>query len=257
VLAILAELEFPSIDLIVEWPSFVGEDQFWGINKIALNSMLAVVLTALLFLIGSKTELVSRSKMRNLAEMSVDLIDKGVIQQTIGHGGEKYLPFLATIFFFVFFGNIFGIIPGWQMPANARMANPIFMGVLTLVFFVAVGLKAQGPKYFINACFPPGVPKALYLLVAPIEFLSTFIVRPFSLAVRLFANLLAGHILLVTFGVLCITLAQASPLAVVLPFSFFMLAAMTGFELMVAFLQAYVFAVLAAVYIGGAAHPEH
>jgi len=257
VLGTLAALEFPSIDLIVEWPSFIGEGQWWGVNKIVVNNLLALLFTSLIFVVGSKTQLVSRGKMRNLAEVSVDFIDKSVIQQTIGHGGEKYLPFLTSIFFFVFFGNIFGIIPGWQMPANARMANPIFLGVLTLVFFVCAGLKAQGPKYFVNALFPPGVPKALYLLVTPIEFLSTFIVRPFSLAVRLFANLLAGHILLVTFGVLCITLATASVLVIVLPFSFFMLTAMTGFELMVAFLQAYVFAVLAAVYIGGAVHPEH
>ena len=97
---------------------------------------------------------------------------------------------------------------------------------------------------------------ALYILVTPIELISTFIVRPFSLAVRLFANMLAGHILLVTFSVLCITLFTASLLALVLPFSFFMLVALTGFEVMVAFLQAYIFTILAAVYIGGAAPPR-
>jgi F-type H+-transporting ATPase subunit a len=101
------------------------------------------------------------------------------------------------------------------------------------------------------------VPKALYILVTPIELISTFIVRPFSLAVRLFANMLAGHILLVTFSVLCITLFTASLLALVLPFSFAMLIGLTGFEIMVAFLQAYIFTILAAVYLGGAMHPEH
>ena len=101
------------------------------------------------------------------------------------------------------------------------------------------------------------MPKALYILVTPIELLSTFIVRPFSLAVRLFANLLAGHILLVTFSVLCITLFAKSALVLALPFSFFMLVALTGFEVMVAFLQAYIFTILTSVYIGGALHPEH
>ncbi len=91
-------------------------------------------------------------------------------------------------------------------------------------------------------------------LVVPIELISTFIVRPFSLAVRLFANMLAGHILLVTFSVLTITLFTASFLIVVWPFSFFMLVAFTGFEVMVAFLQAYIFTLLTAVYIGGAIH---
>jgi F-type H+-transporting ATPase subunit a len=247
---------FPPIEHLVEWPSFLFEDSTWlGFNKIALINVIAVVLTSLIFLL-SKKAMVPRG-MQNLAESAIDFVDKGIIQQTIGHGGEKYLPYLASLFFFIFFGNIFEVVPGFHMPANARMANPAFLGVLTLVFFVAVGLKAQGPKYFWNAIAPPGVPKPMLPLVALIELISTFIVRPFSLAVRLFANLLAGHILLVTFGVLCITLFTASALALALPFSFAMLIGLTGFEIMVSFLQAYIFTILAAVYIGGAAHPEH
>jgi F-type H+-transporting ATPase subunit a len=170
----------------------------------------------------------------------------------------RYLPYLISLFFFILVGNIFEVVPFFHMPANARMANPAILALLTLVFFVAVGIKHQGPlHYFGSAIFPPGVPKPLLPLVALIELLSTFIIRPFSLAVRLFANLLAGHILLVTFSVLTITLFTLSPLVVALPFSFFMLVALTGFEVMVAFLQAYIFTILAAVYIGGAMHPEH
>jgi F-type H+-transporting ATPase subunit a len=101
------------------------------------------------------------------------------------------------------------------------------------------------------------VPKALYLLVTPIEFVSTFLVRPFSLAVRLFANMLAGHILLVTFAVLSAALWVAQWYAVFLPLPALMLVFLTGFEILVAFLQAYIFTILAAVYIGGAMHPEH
>jgi F-type H+-transporting ATPase subunit a len=181
-----------------------------------------------------------------------------VIMQTIGPDGMRYLPFLASLFFFILICNLFEIIPFFQMPANARMAGPALLALTTWAFFIAVGVKHQGPlKYLKSSLFPPGVPKALYILVTPIELISTFIVRPFSLAVRLFANMLAGHILLVTFTVLCITLFTASLLVLVLPFSFFMLVALTGFELMVAFLQAYIFTILAAVYIGGALHPEH
>ncbi|MEZ5143960.1 MAG: F0F1 ATP synthase subunit A [Acidimicrobiales bacterium] len=249
---ILADLEFPTIDQLVKWPS-IGP-QF---NKIAFINVFAVVATAFIFIVGSKKKLVPRG-MQNLAESSVDFIQKGVIDQAIGHGGEKYLPYLATIFFFVFFGNIFEVVPFFAMPSNARMANPAFMAIVTWAFFICVGVKAQGPKYFVNALFPPGVPKALYLLVTPIEFISTFIVRPFSLAVRLFANMLAGHILLVTFGVLTLALIGAGVIGILvasLPFA--MLIALTAFEIMVSFLQAYVFAILAAVYIGGAAHPEH
>ncbi len=246
---ILAALEFPSIDTLVKWPG--------RFNKIAFIDVFAVVATALIFWLGARKKSLVPRGMQNLAESSIDFINKGIIDQTIGHGGTPYIPFIATIFFFVFFGNIFEVIPGFAMPANARMANPAFMGVLTLVFFVAVGLKHHGLKYFTGVMFPPGVPKFLYLLVTPIELLSTFIVRPFSLAVRLFANMLAGHILLVTFAVLTIALIEGGILAVISPLPFAMLVGLTGFEIMVSFLQAYVFAILAAVYIGGALHPEH
>ncbi|MEZ5136274.1 MAG: F0F1 ATP synthase subunit A [Acidimicrobiales bacterium] len=252
---VLGALEFPPIDNLVVWPDAI---EGTGLNKIAFINLFAVVATSLIFLIGARKKALVPKGMQNLAEASVDFIQKGIIDQAIGHGGAAYLPYLATIFFFVFFGNIFEIIPVIAMPANARMANPAFMGLLTLVFFVSVGIRHHGLRYFKDALFPPGVPKALYLLVTPIEFLSTFIVRPFSLAVRLFANMLAGHILLMTFAVLTIALFETiGVLSVIGIFSFGMLVGLTGFELMVSFLQAYVFAILAAVYIGGALHPDH
>jgi F-type H+-transporting ATPase subunit a len=254
---LFAGLEFPPIQNLVEWPNGLGTESWYGFNKIALMSALAVLFTVILFVLARKKQMVPKGA-QNLAETSVNFIEEGIIEQTIGPDGLKYLPLLATLFFFILFGNLFEVIPGFQMPANARMANPAIMALTTWVFFICVGIKAQGPpKYFKNNLFPPGVPVALYILVTPIELISTFIVRPFSLAVRLFANMLAGHILLVTFSVLCITLFTASLLALVLPFSFFMLVALTGFEVMVAFLQAYIFTILAAVYLGGAVHPEH
>jgi F-type H+-transporting ATPase subunit a len=250
-------LEFPAFDLIVEWPSVVGEDQWWGFNKIALINVIAVVATSTLFLLARKGALVPRGA-QNLAESTVGFLKDGIIMQTIGADGMRYLPFLASLFFFILIGNLFEIMPFFHMPANARMANPALLALTTWAFFICVGIKHQGPlKYFKSAVIVPGIPFALHFLVIPIEFISTFIVRPFSLAVRLFANMLAGHILLVTFSVLCITLFTASLLALVLPFSYFMLVALTGFELMVAFLQAYIFAILAAVYIGGSLHPDH
>jgi len=149
-------------------------------------------------------------------------------------------------------------VPFWQMPGNARMAMPLFLALLVWLVFNVVGVIKQGPfGYLKSVLFPPGVPKALYLLVTPIEFISTFLVRPFSLAVRLFANMLAGHILLVTFGVLTAALWAAQWYVVIAPASFAMLVLMMAFEILVSFLQAYIFTILAAVYIGGALHPEH
>jgi len=254
---ILGALVFPPIGNVVEWPAAFGDGTFWAFNKISMINLIAVAVTCGIFLVArSRSEMVPRGT-QNLAEVSVDFIRTQVIAPGIGHGGEKYLPMLLSMFFFIFFGNITGIIPPILMPANARMANPLILALLAWIWFIGVGLKHHGIHYITGALFPPGVPKPLYLLVTPIEFVSTFLVRPFSLAVRLFANLLAGHILLITFGVLCITLWSLSFLVAALPLSLFMLIALTGFEVLVAFLQAYIFTILTAVYIGGALHPEH
>jgi F-type H+-transporting ATPase subunit a len=197
---------------------------------------------------------------RNLAEIIVDFIEDGVIMQTMGKEGLAWTPFLLTLFLFIYLCNVPGIIPFFQMPATARMAVPMFLALLVWVVFNATGIKHQGVGgYFKSVLFPPGVPKALYILVTPIELISTMLVRPFSLAVRLFANMLAGHILLVTFALLSEALFQAND-KILIPVGilpFIMLVFLTSFEVLVAFLQAYIFAMLAAVYIGGAAHPEH
>ncbi len=254
---ILGAVKFPPIENVVEWPAFFGDGQFYAFNKIALINLLAVVVTAGIFITAGRKRALVPKGVQNLAEISVEFIRTQIIAPGIGHGGEKYLAMLISMFFFIFFGNITGIIPPFLMPANARMASPLILALLAWVMFIGVGLKHHGFHYITGALFPPGVPKALYLLVTPIEFVSTFLVRPFSLAVRLFANLLAGHILLITFGVLCITLWSMSALVLALPLSLFMLIALTGFEVLVAFLQAYIFTILTAVYIGGALHPEH
>jgi len=255
---LFAAVEFPPIENIVEWPNWFGSGAV-GFNKIAFMSFLAFLLPVLLFLVASskyKTRLVPKG-VQTVAESTVEFVEKQIVMPTIGSDGLGYLPLLLSMFVFIFIGNLFEVIPTAHMPANARMANPLVLTALTYVVFIAVGIKHNGPKYFVQTLFPPGVPKALYILVTPIELISTFFVRPFSLAVRLFANMLAGHILLITFTVLTISLVGGGILAVISPFSFFMLAAFTGFEIMVAFLQAYIFTLLTGVYIGGAIHPAH
>ena len=251
-------LEFPPISHLVEWPSFWITDGMFAINKIVLGYFLAVIATLAIFLLAGRQKSLVPTGVKNVAEASVDFIRNGVVMQTMGPDGLPWTPFLLTLFFFIFFNNLLEVIPGWQMPGNARMAMPAFLALLVWVIFNVVGVAKQGlGGYLKSSLFPPGVPPALYILVTPIELVSTFLVRPFSLAVRLFANLLAGHILLVTFGVLAAALWVKGPLVAVMPLPAFMLVFLTGFELLVAFLQAYIFTILAAVYIGGAMHPEH
>jgi F-type H+-transporting ATPase subunit a len=251
---ILAALEFPPISEVIEWPAFGPA----GFNKIALIDMIAVGLTLLLFGLAARKKELVPSGSQNLAEVSVEMIEREIIMPTIGKEGLGWTPFFLAMFFFIMITNMFEIIPGIQMPANARMANPMFLALLSWVIFNVVGIRAQGfGGYMKSTLFPPGVPKALYILVTPIEFISTFLVRPFSLAVRLFANMLAGHLLLVTFAVLTAALWTKGLIVIVAPFSFGMLVGLTAFEILVSVLQAYVFAILTAVYIAGAMHPEH
>ena len=249
-------LEFPPINEILRW-----KDLFESFNKISLIAVLAALIGTVVFLLaGRQSAQTAPRGIRNVAESTVEFIENGVVMQTMGRDGLGWTPFLLSLFTFIYLCNVPGIIPFLQMPATARMALPAALALMVWVVYNGAGIKHQGfGGYFKSVLFPPGVPKALYILVTPIEFISAIIVRPFSLAVRLFANMLAGHILLVTFALLTESLLQAKDkihiTVGVLPMG--MLIFLTGFEVLVAFLQAYIFTILTAVYIGGAVHPEH
>jgi F-type H+-transporting ATPase subunit a len=247
-------LVFPPLSHILRWKDIVP-----GFNKIGVISVLAALITLLIFALAGKGDpLVAPKGVKNFAESIIEFVQKNIIEPTMGHDGLAWTPFLLAIFMFILLTNITGIIPTFQMPANARLAGPLFLALLIWVVFIVVGFKHQGIGYLKSSLFPPGVPKALYLLVTPIEFVSTFLVRPFSLAVRLFANMMAGHILLFTFALMTKTMLNSVPWLKALSFlPFLMLLFLTAFEVLVAFLQAYIFSMLAGVYIGGSAHPEH
>ena len=188
--------EFPQINSLLRWKDF-----FTSFNKIGLIAVLAAVIGSVVFLLaGRKDPQLAPTGVRNLAETSVEFIENGIVMETMGKEGLGWTPFLLSIFIFVYLCNVPGIIPILYMPATARIAIPMFLSLLVWVIYNGVGIKHQGVGgYLKSTLFPPGVPKALYILVTPIEFISNIIVRPFSLTVRLFANMLAGHILILTF----------------------------------------------------------
>ena len=251
----LLALEFPPISHLFEWPDFAFKGTPLSINKTVVVYLAAMALTMGLFLYaGSKRRLVPIG-LQTIAESGIDFVEESVVKPTIGPDGQRFLPFLTTMFFFVFFTNIFEVIPFIQFPANARMALPALMAVIVWLIYNYQGFKHQGFGYIKSSLFPPGVPKALYLLVTPIELLQVVIIRPASLAIRLWANMVAGHLLLVTFALLSATLWDSTKVGAVLPFA--MLILMTGFEILVSFLQAFIFTILTAVYINMASHPEH
>jgi F-type H+-transporting ATPase subunit a len=252
---VMVGLEFPPISHVTEWPTLFGDGPF-GVNKVILFMWISgAIVFGLLYLAGRQQALVPKG-VQNVAEATVDFVQDNIILQTIGPDGMGFTPFLLTLFTFVLTCNIWGLVPGVQMPVNGRIALPMFMAVLVWFIYHIVGIKSQGPVgYFKSAVVPPGVPIAILPLVSLIELAQILIVRPLSLAVRLFANMIAGHLLLVSFAVITQALFEATVVGAALPLA--LLIALSGFELLVAFLQAYIFTILAAVYIGGAMHPEH
>jgi F-type H+-transporting ATPase subunit a len=245
-------LEFPPINEIIRW-----RDLFTSFNKVAIIGCLAALIGIAIFLLaGRKDPMKAPTGVRNLAETGVEFIEDQIVMQTMGESGLGWTPFLLTLFVFIYLCNLPGIIPILQMPATARMAIPVFLALLVWVIYNVVGFKHNGIKYITAMAWPAGVPVGMRPLVGVIELLSNIVLRPFSLAVRLFANMLAGHMLLVTNALLFAETKQVllKPMAI-LPF--FMLVFLTAFEVLVGFLQAYIFTILTAVFIGAAAHPEH
>ncbi len=257
-------LVFPPIDEILRWKPLVGTDgSTWAFNKIGLVAFLATFATLGLFFAAGRKRALVPTGVQNLAEISVDFIQDGIIAQTMGTKKEdlRWTAYLTALFFFVLFCNAGEVIPFIQMPATARMGIPALLAVVSWFSFLFMGFKKNGIRYIKEAVVPPGVPAFLLPLVVLIEIVSTFLVRPFSLAVRLFANMLAGHLLLVTFAVMGHGLLFAKTAKIffipmtILPLILFI--AITVFEVLVVFLQAYIFTILTAVYLGGAMHPEH
>ena len=255
---IIGAVAFPPIENVIEWPAFLFEgSEYFAFNKIAFIHFLGLVIPAAIFLLAARGDGLVPRGFRTAAEGIVEFVDGQIVQAAIGPDGRKFMPLLTSLFLFIFIGNITEVIPFFQMPANARMAGPLVLALIVYVTWISVGIKYNGVGYIKDILVPTGVPKALLPLVTPIEFLSNFLIRPFSHAVRLFANMLAGHILLVTFSVLCISVWSASLLFIVQPFTFAGLLAFTAFEVGVSLIQAFVFTILTAVYIGMALHPAH
>ena len=248
-------LEFPPISHVVEWPTMFGDGPF-AVNKVIILMWVSAAIAFAVMFIGGRKQALVPTGMQNVAESAVGFIEDGIVMETMGPDGLKFTPFLLTLFTFILTCNVWGLIPGVQMPVNARIALPAFLAILVWAIYHITGIVSQGPiKYFKSATIPPGVPKAILPLVFVIELMQILVVRPLSLAVRLFANMIAGHLLLVTFAVLCQALFEATVVGAVAPFA--LLVFLSAFEILVAVLQAYIFTILAAVYIGGAMHPEH
>ena len=210
----------------------------------SLLMLIAVLLVTGFFLLGMRRGALVPGRWQSAAEIAYEFV-AGLFRETVGHEGRQYFPFVFTLFMFILFGNLLGMVPysftfTSHIIVTFAMAAVVFVGV-TILGFVKHGM------HFFSFFVPPGAPVLMWPLLIPIEVIS-YLSRPMSLSVRLFANMLAGHTLIKVIAgfVAVLGLLGVLPLAVVV--------ALTGLEILIAFLQAYVFAILTCLYINDALH---
>ncbi|HEY5506299.1 MAG TPA: F0F1 ATP synthase subunit A [Coriobacteriia bacterium] len=220
--------------------------------------IVAIVLTTVFFLVVARKMSLVPKGIGNIGEMGVEFVRNNIVVDVMGQEGLKYLPFIVTVFFAVLFNNFLGLIPGLK-PGTGTLGTTFAWGILVFIIYNWIGFKKHGLVGYLKSFLPSGTPWWLVWLIYPLEVISHFL-RPFTLGVRLYANMYAGHIVMGIFGIFVVVAFSAlSPVsAVVGTLSLAMQIIMYAFEVFVAFIQAYVFAILTAVYMSGALHAgEH
>ena len=235
----------------------------FALNRLMLIRILVVVLLVLFLWLATRNLKVRPSRGQVAFEYLIGFVRNGIIYDTLGAKlGRRYEPILITMFFLVLGMNLTGTIPGIQLPGTAAIGLPLVLAIISWVMFMYAGMREKGGRFWKDSLFLPGVPWFLYPLLAPLEFLSTFIVRPVTLTLRLTMNMISGHMLVV----LCFSatqfffftvLADGNLMGLLGVGSFAFGVAFTVLDIFVSVLQAYVFAILSAIYIQLAVAEEH
>jgi F-type H+-transporting ATPase subunit a len=230
-------------------------------TRIHLMALLMAGLLSLFFVLAFRNPQLVPRGIQNVGELALDVVRTFIVDEILGVEGRKYTAYLTTLFFLILAWNVTGIIPFMNMPVSAIIGFPAFLALTSYVVFNVAGIRAQGVGRYLSAnLFIPGVPKVMYVLLTPIEFLSTFILRPITLALRLMVNMLAGHLMLVLFfsAAWYFIFFPNSWVQVPLGIGVFGAGfAFTLFEMLIIVIQAYIFTLLTAVYIGGAISEHH
>ena len=219
-----------------------------GFNLSVTNSTLSMVLTVLIITIfltlSVNTRSIIPSRLQLISELSYNFISQ-LLKDTVGDESRAYFPFVFSLFMFVLIGNMVGMIP-YSFTFTSHIIVTFALAVIVFIGVTVLGFVKHGFHYF-TLLAPSGLPWYMLPILIPIELIS-YLSRPISLSVRLFANMLAGHTLLKVFAGFVLPLGLAG----ILPFTF--IVALTGLEILIAFLQAYVFAILTCLYINDALH---
>ncbi|MEQ8441502.1 MAG: F0F1 ATP synthase subunit A [Alphaproteobacteria bacterium] len=217
-------------------------------NSSLWMTITVVVITVFMVMGMSRREMVP-GRWQSMAEAMYSFIGD-MIRDNVGDEGRKFFPFIFTLFMFILFGNLLGLIPG-SFTFTSHIIVTFSMALFVFVMVTLVGIAKHGLHFF-SFFVPSGAPVLLYPLMIPIEIIS-YLSRPISLSVRLFANMMAGHTMLKVFASFVFGLgAVTAGVGGILPIA--MMVALTGFEILVAFLQAYVFTVLTCLYLNDSLH---
>ena len=224
-------------------PIHIGGVDVSYTNSALLMTIVVVLVTALLVL-GTRKRALVPGRWQSLAEMSYEFV-ADMVETNVGHGGREFFPFVFTLFMFILFANFLGMIP-YSYTVTSQIVVTFALAAVVFIGVTIIGIVRHGFG-FLRLFVPRGVPAVLLLLLVPIELLSYFI-RPFTLAIRLFANMLAGHTMLAIFA----GFAASIGLLGILPMGIDIL--LVALEVLVAALQAYVFAILTCLYLSDAIH---
>ena len=215
----------------------------------ALFMTATVILITLYMVLGMRKRALVPGRWQSVAELAYEFV-ANLLRDTVGNEGRKYFPFVFTLFMFILFGNMLGMIP-YSFTFTSHIIVTFALALVVFIGVTVLGFVKHGVHFF-SFFVPPGVSIVLWPLMIPIELIS-YLSRPISLAVRLFANLTAGHTMLKVFAGFVVSLGAAGLLPIaVLPLIF--VVALTGLECLIAFLQAYVFTILTCFYINDAIH---
>ena len=235
---------------LIDHPLFsIGGHPIYFTNQALFMCVVVVAISLFLTLAMSRGRLVP-SRGQSMAEVSYDFV-ANMINSTMGHDGLAFFPFIFTIFMFVLFCNFFGLIP-YTFTVTSQIAVTFALACVVILTMIVTGFMKHGLRFL--TLFVPKAPWYLLILLVPIEIIS-FLTRPVSLSVRLFANMLAGHTLLAVFAGFVILLGAAGGIFSVLSIApLLLIVAIFALEMLVAFLQAYVFAILTCIYLNEALH---
>jgi F-type H+-transporting ATPase subunit a len=227
-------------------------------TKPMLLAIICMLIVVGFFWVAFRKPKLMPGKLQLVGEIGYNFIARSIAREVIGKKGDKYIPFLTSIFFFVWLMNLMSIIPLAQFPSTSRFAFPAALAALVFVTYMYLTFKTHGLRGGVkNLVWIEGLPKPLVPLIVLLEFIQNVITRPFTLAVRLWANMFAGHMLIVMFSVASWYLLTPSFFAAVAGGSFVLAVGMTAFEVLIQFLQAYIFTLLASIYISGALEEGH